>query len=341
MDAPPLTLESTEDAPGAFHAAHGSLPLVKLPDAPHREFCGVGGVRPYYEAEGVTIYHGDCLTLLPLMLAKSVDGVVTSPPYNTLKQQLKNNRSKNSAHHGNAWVKKQHTCYADSMDETTYQHFVAYVVSMCLSRSKGLVWVNHKIRFRDGAGLHPMHFLRFPLWSEVIWNRGGGMAIQPRRFLPTHEGFWGFGRPHWWDEKLAGRKTVWEIGCVQDEDHPCPYPERLVAPIIAASIPPGGVVLDPFMGSGTTLLVAKSHGRRAIGMDTSEEYCEMAAKRLAQGVLSLGGGGAELPKPSPAEKEENNQAQPPGLSPVAAAAIGSPSDGRCKINIEKCLTEIK
>ena len=300
MDAPLKTFELPQDVPGAFHAAHGSLPLVTLPSA---------SVRPYYDAEGVTIYHGDCLSLLQAMPRKSVDGVVTSPPYNTLDAQVKEGRRKNGAHGGNKWFLKQAGGYADDMPEAEYQSFISYVVAACLGRAKGLVWVNHKIRYKDGAGVHPLSFLRFPFWSEVIWNRGGTMAVNPARFLPSHEAFWGFGRPHWWDKKLAGAGSVWNVAPQLSTEHPCPFPERLIAPIIAASIPPGGIVLDPFMGSGTTLLVAKNHGRKAIGFEREERFCELAARRLAQGVLPLGGGGGSE-KLSPAEKEENALAMP-------------------------------
>jgi DNA modification methylase len=246
-------------------------------------------LRPYYEDAWVKLYHGDCVTLLAGATGKICDGVVTSPPYNTLEQQLKNNRNPKAAHHKNKWVTKQNACYADKMDERTYQNFVSYVVALCLSRAKGLVWINHKIRYRDGVGQHPISFLKFPLWSEVIWNRGGTMAIKPRRFLPTHEGFWGFGSPNWWDEAQAAEMSVWKIGQEYSEDHPCPFPEKLAVRLIRASVPPGGVVLDPFCGSGTVLRAAKDCERKSIGIELDERYLEQIANRCAQDVLPLGG----------------------------------------------------
>jgi len=267
------------------HDAHAAS---KTPDVTHvgiSDLLSAG--RIFYSDNFVTLYHGDAVTILANSPKKIVDGVVTSPPYNTLEAQIKNNRNTAAAHHSNKWVKKQNACYADAMDEVSYQHFVSYVVALCLARSKGLVWVNHKIRFRDGKGLHPLSFLPFPLWSEVIWNRGGTMAIKPRRFLPTHEGFWGFGRPHWWDESLAKNMSVWNIGQEYSEDHPCPFPEILVKRLIAASVPPDGIVLDPFAGSGTVLRAAKDLGRKSIGIELNEAYCELIAKRCEQEVLDL------------------------------------------------------
>jgi modification methylase len=68
-------------------------------------------------------------------------------------------------------------------------------------------------------------------------------------------------------------------------DHPCPFP--LILPATAISVTEPRLVLDPFMGTGTTLRAAKDHGVRAIGIERSERYCELAAQRLAQEVLPL------------------------------------------------------
>lgn len=73
------------------------------------------------------------------------------------------------------------------------------------------------------------------------------------------------------------------------DGHPCPFPLELPKRCIAATTDLGDVVLDPFMGSGTTLRAAKDLGRKAIGIEIEERYCEIAAKRLAQEVLDFGG----------------------------------------------------
>jgi len=72
-------------------------------------------------------------------------------------------------------------------------------------------------------------------------------------------------------------------------DHPSPKPEALMYRLIECVTESGDLVLDPFMGAGTTLRAAKNAGRRAIGIEVEERYCEIAAKRLGQGVLDLGG----------------------------------------------------
>ena len=69
--------------------------------------------------------------------------------------------------------------------------------------------------------------------------------------------------------------------------HPTVKPTDLMRYLCRLVTPPGGIVLDPFMGSGTTLVAAKLEGRKAIGIELEEEYCEIAAKRLAQGAFSF------------------------------------------------------
>ena len=68
-------------------------------------------------------------------------------------------------------------------------------------------------------------------------------------------------------------------------EHPTPKPEQVMRWLVTQSTEIGDLVLDPFMGSGTTLVAAKNLGRRAIGIEIEERYCEIAAKRLSQGIL--------------------------------------------------------
>jgi DNA modification methylase len=76
--------------------------------------------------------------------------------------------------------------------------------------------------------------------------------------------------------------------CGADNDHPTVKPLNLMSYLCRLIVPPGGVVLDPFMGSGSTLIAARNHGFRAIGIEIEERFCEIAVKRMAQGVLNFG-----------------------------------------------------
>ena len=83
--------------------------------------------------------------------------------------------------------------------------------------------------------------------------------------------------------------TVWNLTPARRAGHPAPFPVELARRAIRLSTWPGETVLDPFAGSGTTLLAARQLGRRAIGVEASERYCELAATRLAQGGLDFRG----------------------------------------------------
>jgi DNA modification methylase len=88
---------------------------------------------------------------------------------------------------------------------------------------------------------------------------------------------------------IRNKRSVWTIATQPfPEAHFATFPEELIKPCILAGCPAGGIVLDPFAGAGTTLLVAKHNGCRGVGIEIEEKYCEIAAKRLAQKVLNFG-----------------------------------------------------
>lgn len=205
------------------------------------------------------IYHGDCREILPEIDA---DICVTSPPYNTLPSKHSPSGIHAERKSGvNKWIKRAAEGYADSKPEDEYQEWIRGIIGTCLDRCRGLVWVNHKIRYRDGVGIHPLRFLPFDIYCEVVWDRAVSMALNCKRYAPSHEGLWAFGLPHWWNDGGNTAMTVWRIGFDLDQnEHPCAFPQQIALRPISSSCPPGGTVLDPFMGSGTTLRAAKDLG---------------------------------------------------------------------------------
>jgi site-specific DNA-methyltransferase (adenine-specific) len=236
-------------------------------------------MQPYYERDGITIYNADCMDVLPQL---SADITFTSPPYNQIPANPASGKYKNRP----LKLNKGYVGYSDSMPEHEYKSWMRSVFWLCLKISSGLVWVNHKTRYRDKCGIHPLRLLDLPFYTEVVWDRGDSVAINARKFAPSHEFLYGFGVPHFWDSTKNKLLSVWRIRPERNvPGHPCPFPVALASRCIVASCPVGGVVLDPFMGSGTTLVAAQLEGRKATGMEINERYCEIAAKRLEQKVL--------------------------------------------------------
>lgn len=116
------------------------------------------------------------------------------------------------------------------------------------------------------------------------------MMFNARMFVRFDERILWFvrGKTWTWNQSEVGRGTIWNIAREQQKQgkkHPVAFPEELPARCIGAASNHGDVVLDPFMGSGTTLRAAKDMGRRAIGIEIEEKYCEIAANRMGQEVL--------------------------------------------------------
>ena len=245
---------------------------------------------------------GDCREILPTL--GKVDAVVTSPPYNTLPPSSKASGLHAERKSGrNLWMEKAANGYADQRPESDYQEWLNSILGQCADLSLGLVWVNHKVRYRDGEAIHPVRMIPLPIYAEVIWNRGGSMALNCKRFAPSHEGIWGFGTPHYWNDKNNTMMSVWGIPQAQREDgnnHPCPYPESIIRPLIESSCPSDGSVLDPFMGSGTTGAACAKLGRKFIGIEIEPKYFDIACKRIEEAYKQPD---FFIEKPKPAKQE--------------------------------------
>jgi site-specific DNA-methyltransferase (adenine-specific) len=136
-------------------------------------------------AEKVTIgncelWHGDCREVLPLL--PKHDAVITSPPYNTLDPTAKPSGLHAERKTGiNKWMDKSDG-YFDQIDEEEYQRQQQEMLMLFLNVAP-VVWINHKTRYRDGFGIHPLMFYKAPLFAEVVWDRGVSMALNCGRFM--------------------------------------------------------------------------------------------------------------------------------------------------------------
>jgi DNA modification methylase len=239
-------------------------------------------IEPTWQRGDCSLYLGDCAKILPQL--SMVECVMTSPPYNTLPQYKKPSGLHSERKSGvNKWLSRAVDSYSDNMPEDEYQAWLVAIIEACAEKCLGLVWVNHKIRYRDGIAIHPARMFSLPIYSEVIWDRGGSMALNCKRYSPSTEHLIAFGRPQYWDDSLNGLMSVWRMSAdADDNDHPCAYPVELAARPIKSSCPVGGTVLDPFAGSGTSGVAAVKLGRKFIGIEIEPKYFSIAVKRISE-----------------------------------------------------------
>lgn len=235
--------------------------------------------------------------------AGSVDLVVTSPPYNIdIKYGNKTTKGK--------VLESKGVKYDDNMSEDEYRNMLRTVFSECkrVLKDDGSIWVNIKNRCVDGVVMPPFWIQDFfedmYLKNLIIWNFDWGGSTN-KRFAPRYEFVFWFVkdkskykfnledvkvpalnyRPDRYKSQMKNPTDVWRISMVSGNfeertSHPAQYPEELIERIILAGTNEGDVVLDPFMGSGTSAVVAKKLGRHYLGYETVNEYCEIAEERL-------------------------------------------------------------
>lgn len=226
-----------------------------------------------------TLYCGDALDVL--LIIESVDITVSSPPYNMIPSTKASGIYAEHSHKLNNGYKS----HADDMPQESYEEWMRGVFGECLRLSRGLVWVNHKTKFIDKKARHPLRYLPWDLHGEIIWDRGGSLTLNANRYAPCHEFVLAFGSPHFWDRCNDTKLTIWRIQPETNVNgHPCPFPVEIPKRCIESSCPGGGVVLDPFMGSGTTGVACVQTGRRFIGIEKEPSYFDIACRRIEQAV---------------------------------------------------------
>lgn len=220
-------------------------------------------VQPYYDSGGITIYHCDCREILPTIEA---DCCITDPPYGETT-------------HAGARTGSVDAVLVD------FKSITADELRATLSMVRVRRWMVATVEWRHMLPLEQappvgMRFVRFGVWvkpngaPQFTGDRPGtgweAVAILHR------EG------PMRWNG--GGRHGVWTFPKIAGQ-HSTEKPIRLAHEFVHLFSDEGDTILDPFMGSGTTLRAAKDIGRRAIGIEIEERYCEIAANRMRQGVL--------------------------------------------------------
>ncbi len=256
-------------------------------------------MTPYYEHNGITIYHDDCRNVIGGLSGVAVTCVVTSPPYNQMTGMgntpggMRAERGAGLGFH-ERWKAEG---YPDDLPEPEYQEQQNAIFGNVIQRvcaHDASLFYNHQVRWRDGVCVHPVKWFQPRGWrlrEDITWNRSGGIMLNARMFMRSDERILWFTGPTWkWNQECVSFGTVWNIPCLNQssgKNHPVAFPEEIPRRCILATTDVGDTVLDPYMGGGTTLVAAKRLGRKAIGCEIKERYCEAAAKALQQGALSF------------------------------------------------------
>jgi site-specific DNA-methyltransferase (adenine-specific) len=223
--------------------------------------------KPYYEDESVALFFDDCTRVLPLIPANSVDLVLTDPVYG-IGEMVHGTMSKERVH------KTKYDIVVDSPE---------YVENVCVPAIKICLKISPRTIVTPGFKCLKM----YPQWDSF------GTFYMP---AATGMQLWGsgdnqpiiyYGRPYDIGKRIhkCSYTLIEPQSCTE---HPCSKPIRAWSRIIDERSDIGHIILDPFCGSGTTLVAAKRLNRKAIGIEISEKYCEIAVNRLRQQELFSG-----------------------------------------------------
>lgn len=228
--------------------------------------------EPYYEGPLVTLYHGDCVDVLADLRPASVNTVLTDPPFFMPAQ--------NYAGRDTSWQQS----WSDTSILGTWWSVVAEAMTRTVKAD------GHLMAFCDDASypvFYPAVYTRWPNIACLVWDKqrpGMGTAWRTSSELiiaaRQRSAHWAGGAP--------GSVLRFSPVHPSERRHPVDKPEALLRALIEPTTPPGGTVLDPFAGGGSTLSAAASLGRKAIGVELEERYCEAIARRFDQGVLDFG-----------------------------------------------------
>ncbi len=239
-------------------------------------------MTPYYDEDAITIYHGDALDVIA-ELSIDVDAVITDPPY---ASGTRHEASKSSS--GAMLRAGRFSERPIDLDQMTTTGFVWLLRAIARGCYPILVAGGSFVSFIDWRQwpnlVGALETANLRVQSMVVWDKqhfGMGNGFRSQHELICHAS--------------KGVPTIYDKGCgnvlrhprVEPIDHPSPKPLRVMEQLIRVVTPDDGLVLDPFMGAGTTLEAARKAGRRCIGIEVDEAYCEAAARRLDQGVLAL------------------------------------------------------
>ena len=225
---------------------------------------------------------GDAVDVMRQIPDNSVDLIITSPPYNIKNSTGNGLKGYKKGRWGNAVLISGYSNHDDCMPHDEYVVWQRECLSemMRVIPEHGAIFYNHKWRVQGGLLQDRQDIVNgFPVRQIIIWKRAGGINFNDYFFLPSYEVIYLIAKPKFRLLPTANRHgDVWVIPQESKNTHPAPYPVALTDRIISSV--GAKVILDPFMGSGTTAISAINFKRDYIGIDNSMEYCRMAEDRI-------------------------------------------------------------
>lgn len=240
-------------------------------------------MKPYYSDERVTLYHGDALVVMSQLAPESVDAVLTDPPFSSggRRENARSVRkSMTRATEDNDWI------MGDSMSTAGFMWFMREcgIEWRRLLKSGGhlLSFIDWRMAYNLSTALETADFRQHPI---VVWDKGrlGMGAI----FRNQHEFIVHMSKGNPTPPQRRDVPNVLRFPPTANENHPTEKPTALLETLASVVVPPSGVILDCFAGSGSTLVAAKARGNPAVGIEGDERFCEVAALRLSADVLDF------------------------------------------------------
>lgn len=251
---------------------------------------------PFYCDKNITLYHMDSLKLLKNIKSNSIDMVFADPPYFLSNGGITCNSGQMVPVHKGNWDKSSNI----SIDKFNYT-FLAEVKRILTN--DGTVWVSGTMHNIYSLGTQ-LQRLNFKILNNITWEKTSPPPnLSCRMFTHSTENIiWAKkteNSKHTFNYDLmknenGGKqmKDIWKLGTAKPSEkrfgsHPTQKPLALLSRIIKASTNEGDTILDPFIGSGTTAVVAKLEGRKCIGIDLDTDYLNIASKRVSSVNFSI------------------------------------------------------
>ena len=248
-------------------------------------------MKPYYEADGITIYHGDCLELLPGL--SEIDLVLADPPYSSggAFRADRNRTTSAKYQHTHETHRTYDDFVGDNRDQRSFEKWSAWWMAAALTAMRPGGVLGCFIDWRNVACVVDAIQMAGLVYRGLVpWHKGTDQRPRKGWFRHNVE-FVVFGSlgPLETGHAAPGICADGVVYCRVsgiEKQHQTQKPVELLT-FLCDVRPDWATVLDPFMGSGTTLVAAKGLGRQAVGIEIEERYCEIAAERLSQTVMAL------------------------------------------------------